>query len=199
MRNTSPFNRTWSLDWFLSHRLNLHIDELVNRYSRLLALRVDLSYQKNTVRYGQQRHRQLESDVRLLMTEMERLSAVVGYFWVIEWTVDHKFHAHVVFWLDGHETQRTFPFAEKAMAFWKAITQQDGSFYRCDFKEEYQADITIPVCYNAPASITNIKRVLSYLAKVEQKEGMFFPFGCNDVPARSAAGRPRKALPTLPR
>ncbi|MEH8453317.1 hypothetical protein RAH06_08320, partial [Klebsiella pneumoniae] len=38
------------------------------------------------------------------------------------------------------------------------------------------------------------KAVLSYLAKEEQKEGLC-AYGCNDVPPRSAAGRPRKPGP----
>ncbi len=193
MYNTSPSNPSWSLDWFLNVRLNSHIDELVNRYSRLLALRVDLFYQKNTARCEQQDHRQLESEVRLLMVEMMRLPAVVGYFWVIEWTTDHGYHAHGVFWLDGHATQRPFPYAEKAREYWKAITQQEGVFYRCEFKEGYKADITIPVCYDDPNSILNIRHVLSYLAKIEQKAGLC-AFSCNDVPERPATGRPRKRI-----
>ncbi|KFK91680.1 MULTISPECIES: inovirus-type Gp2 protein [unclassified Serratia (in: enterobacteria)] len=193
MQNTSTFNPSWNLDWFLDARLNSHIDDLVNRYSCLLALRVDLFYQKSTARYGQQNHRQLENEVRLLMVEMMRQPAVVGYFWVIEWTVDHGYHAHVVFWLDGHVIQRPYPFAEKARGYWNTITQQEGGFYRCEFKEGYTANIDIPVCYDDPDSILNIRRALSYLAKIEQKEGLC-SFSCNDVPERPAAGRPRKRI-----
>lgn len=50
----------------------------------------------------------MESDVRHLMDEMMSMPVVVGYFWVIEWTEDHLFHAHVAFWLDGNKTQKPF-------------------------------------------------------------------------------------------
>lgn len=104
----------WHTDWFLSAILNAHIDAMVNRYSALLALRTDLYYRKGTSHFLQPDHRQMESDIRTLMEIMSRLRPVVGYFWVIEYAPDRRYHAHVVFWLDRHKTQRPYPFAEKA-------------------------------------------------------------------------------------
>jgi hypothetical protein len=130
------------------------------------------------------------------MNKMMQKSAIVGYFWVIEWTADHGFHAHAAYWLDGHQTQRSYPFAQQAGELWKELTQQEGYFNICQFKEPYKADINIPVRYNEPASILNIRRVLSYLTKEEQKEGLC-SYGCNEVPQRPSSGRPRKAMDTI--
>ncbi|MGM7765156.1 hypothetical protein [Yersinia enterocolitica] len=50
---------------------------------------------------------------------------------------------------------------------------------------------TIPVRYSDPDSICNIRQVLAYMTKVQQKHGLLL-FGCNEVPERPATGRPRK-------
>lgn len=178
-------------DWFLSSLLNQHIDEMVNRYSCLLALRVDFFYLGDTDSFMQRDHRRLEYDIRSLMNEFGALKASVGYFWVIEWTEKHGYHAHVVFWLDGQKTQTTYPGFEWISNRWREITHQEGGTYRCGHKEHYPGNINIPVCYDDADSILNIRRVLSYLAKEEQKEGLC-AYGCNDVPPRPASGRPRK-------
>lgn len=177
--------------WFLTSVLRNHIHEMTNRYACLRALRVDLFYKRNTARFQQTDYRQLEYEVRLLMQETMKQKAVVGYFWVIEWTRAHGWHAHVVFWLDGHITQTTWPVAKKVLDIWSTITQKEGGYHRCEYQEHYLANINLPVYYNVPLSITNIQQVLSYLAKEEQKDG-FYLFGCNEVPPRPASGRPRK-------
>lgn len=180
----------WHTDWFLSAILNAHIDAMVNRYSALLALRVDLYYRKGTPHFLQPDHRQMESDIRMLMETMSRLKPVVGYFWVIEYSQDRRYHAHAVFWLDRHKTQRPYPFAEKVGKYWHDITHQHGYTYRSIFQGHYKSNINRPVYYNDPASIANIRQALSYLAKEEQKNGLFI-YGCNEVPPHPERGRPR--------
>lgn len=194
MHTSGKYTPGYSSGWFLTSLLRNHINEMINRYACLRALRVDLFYKRNSFRFRHSDHRQLEHEVRILMQEMMEQKGIVGYFWVIEWTTDHGWHAHVAFWLDDHITQTTWPAAEKASVIWKSITEQEGGFYRCEYKENYQANINIPVCYHDPSSIENIHQVLGYLAKEEQKDG-FYLYGCNDVPPRSAAGRPRKLGP----
>ena len=196
MNNSHQYNPSWNPNWFLSVILDNHIDAMVARYSCLLTLRLDFFYKKDTPHYLHQDHHALERDLRLLMNKMMQKAAVVGYFWVIEWTVDHGFHAHAAYWLDGHQTQRSYPFALQAGELWKELTQQEGYFNICQFKEPYKADINIPVRYNEPTSILNIRRVLSYLTKEEQKEGLC-SYGCNEVPHRPMSGRPRKAMGTI--
>ncbi|AKE59390.1 hypothetical protein F384_12885 [Citrobacter amalonaticus Y19] len=189
MCNThSPF---FTEDWFLSSLLNQHIDEMVNRYSCLLALRMDLFYQRDTDSFMQLDHCRLEYDIRSLMNEFGALKASVGYFWVIEWTEKHGYHAHVVFWLDRQKTQTTYPGFEWISKRWREITNSNGGVHRCEYQEHYPADINIPVRYDDSASILNIRRVLGYLAKEEQKKELC-EYSCNEVPPRPASGRPRQ-------
>lgn len=74
---------------------------------------------------------------------------------------------------------------------WSDITEQEGWYHRCEFKEHYRANINIPVRYSDPGSIANIRQVLAYMTKIQQKQGLPL-FGCNEVPERPATGRPRK-------
>ncbi|MFE3919520.1 inovirus-type Gp2 protein [Escherichia coli] len=189
MSNT--YTTSFTEDWFLSSLLNQHINEMVERYSCLLALRMDFFYQRNTEGFMQLDHHKLEHDIRTLIKATEGIEASTGYFWVIEWTERHGYHAHAVFWLDRQKTQTTYPFSEWISKRWRAITHQDGGSYRCEYREHYQGNINTPVRYDDADSILNIRRVLSYLAKEEQKEGLC-AYGCNDVPPRPASGRPRK-------
>lgn len=182
--------RNWTPDWFLKSVLDMHITAMVNRYSCLRVIRLDLFYQKNTFKYHHPDHRQMESDVRHLMGEVMSMTAVVGYFWVIEWTEDHLFHAHVAFWLDGNKTQKPFFWMEKVGEYWRAITENDGCYYRCEHKPNYEADINIPVRYSDSGSISNMRDVLEYMTKIEQKNALLM-YGCNEVPERPLTGRPR--------
>ncbi|ECJ2453608.1 inovirus Gp2 family protein [Salmonella enterica] len=180
----------WHPDWFLSGILNHHINQMVDRYSALLALRIDLSYKKDSIDYQQPDHHQLEHDVRKLMDDMMLYDAVVGYFWVLEYGEERRYHAHVVLWLDRHYTLAPFVYAEYAKKYWECITLQDGIFHRCGHKPYYSANISIPVNYSNPMSVDNIRRVLSYLTKEEQKWTQPI-YGCNEVSEHSEQGRPR--------
>lgn len=181
----------YTMDWYLHSLVNYHIDMLVNRYSRLYVSRIDLYYRKGSYRYQNSSPQSIGAEVRLLMAAVMELPAVVGYFCVMEWTVEHGFHVHAVLWLDGHLTQKPYASTEKANTLWLGITQGQGVLYRCEKKESYLADIRTPVSYNDTASINNIRYILSYLAKTEQKERVSWHL-CNEVAARPSVGRPRQ-------
>lgn len=183
----------WEPDWFLGSLLNNHIDKMVDRYACLRAFRIDLFYQDHTAKFRLQDHHQLEWETRLLMNRMIQLDAVVGFFWVIEWTEDHHYHTHAVFWLNGSKTQITYPWAQQAGLLWSDITASEGWHHRCEFKKHYSTNINIPVRYNDPSSITNIRKVLAYMTKIQQKHGLLL-FGCNEVPVRPLTGRPRSIV-----
>ena len=59
---------------------------------------------------------------------------------------------------------------EKAGACWREITENDGCYYRCEHKPNYEADINIPVRYSDSGSISNMRDVLEYMTKIEQKK-----------------------------
>ena len=125
-----------------------------------------------------------------LLEQVEQFENIVGFFWVIEWTADHGFHAHAVLWIDRQRVKKIYPFAERITECWQSITHNSGSAHRCTYQPHYTYNINIPVRHNDPESIDNIRGALHYLAKEEQKDGLC-AYGCNEVPERPAAGRPR--------
>lgn len=89
--------KSYTPNWFFTALLDNHINQLVARYSRLRALRMDFFYRKDTPDFLQPDHRWLELQLRMLLEQVEQFENIVGFFWVIEWTADHGFHALTVF------------------------------------------------------------------------------------------------------
>ncbi|MCZ5119562.1 inovirus-type Gp2 protein [Escherichia coli] len=155
--------KSYTPNWFFTALLDNHINQMMARYSCLRALRMDFFYRKDTPDFLQPDHRWLELQLRMLLEQVEQFENMVGFFWVIEWTVDHGFHAHVVFWLDRQRVKKIYPFAERITECWRSITHNSGSAHRCTYQPHYTYNINIPVRHNDPESIDNIRGALHYL------------------------------------
>lgn len=158
MNLLTPSTVSYTPGVFLTSLLRDHTNLMINRYSALRALRIDLWYQKGTLRFQQSDYRRLEHEARLLMQEMMAQKAMVGYFWVIEWTQDHGWHAHVVFWLDEHITQTTWPTSRKTSDIWGRLTDQEAVSIIANSKKTI-AQILISQCITTfqPVSLIFIK------------------------------------------
>jgi hypothetical protein len=178
------------MNWFLLSLLNDHLNQLMNRYSRIQALRLDLFYQKGTERFKRHSWNETEREVRMLVERTLQHTNLAGYFWVLENSVDHGYHAHIVFYLDRHLNQATYPIAERVRTIWREITQREGYYNRCEYKPTYEVSIDRPVNYGDTEAIDNLRYIISYLAKEEQKHGHYH-YGASEVPPPSGLGRPR--------
>lgn len=105
--------KSYTPNWFFTALLDNHINQMMARYSCLRALRMDFFYRKDTPDFLQPDHRWLELQLRMLLEQVEQFENIVGFFWVIEWTADHGFHAHAVFWIDRQRVKKIYPFAER--------------------------------------------------------------------------------------
>ncbi|NGE81886.1 inovirus Gp2 family protein, partial [Escherichia coli] len=85
------------------------------------------STEKDTPDFLQPDHRWLELQLRMMLEQVEQFENIVGFFWVIEWTADHGFHAHAVFWIDRQRVKKIYPFAERITECWRSITHNSGS------------------------------------------------------------------------
>ncbi len=122
--------KSYTPNWFFTALLDNHINQLVARYSCLRALRMDFFYRKDMPDFLQPAHRWLELQLRMLLEQVEQFENIVGFFWVIEWTADHGFHAHAVFWIDRQRVKKIYPFAERITECWRSITHNSGSVHR---------------------------------------------------------------------
>ncbi|STI85406.1 Protein of uncharacterised function (DUF3296) [Escherichia coli] len=144
---------------------------MMARYSCLRALRMDFFYRKDTPDFLQPDHRWLELQLRMLLEQVEQFENIVGFFWVIEWTADHGFHAHAVFWIDRQRVKKIYPFAERITECWRSITHNSGSAHRCTYQSHYTYNINIPVRHNDPESIDNIRGACIIWQKKNKKTG----------------------------
>ncbi|HCS6031740.1 TPA: hypothetical protein ORZ70_004873 [Escherichia coli] len=101
--------KSYTPNWFFTALLDNHINQMMARYSCLRALRMDFFYRKDTPDFLQPDHRWLELQLRMLLEQVEQFENIVGFFWVIEWTADHGFHAHAVFWIDRQRVKKYIP------------------------------------------------------------------------------------------
>ena len=74
------------------------------------------------------------------------------------------------------------------------VKEPESERLRCDsvvnWSQAYKADINIPVRYSDLGSISNMRDVLEYMTKIEQKNALLM-YGCNEVHERPLTGRPR--------
>ncbi len=182
--------KSYTPNWFFTALLDNHINQMMARYSCLRALRMDFFYRKDTPDFLQPDHRWLELQLRMLLEQVEQFENIVGFFWVIEWTADHGFHAHAVLWIDRQRVKKYIPLRSGLRNAGGLLHITAVSAHRCTYQPHYTYNINIPVRHNDPESIDNIRGALHYLAKEEQKDGLC-AYGCNEVPERPAAGRPR--------
>lgn len=179
------------MDWFLHSLINSHLNDVIDRYSKVIGIRLDFSYNQNSDRYHKDHHC-LQQDLRALFKRVEQEPGIAGFFWVIEYGEDSKFHSHTVVYLDGQKIRKTFPIAERIGALWKEVTQGEGKHYRCEYKESYKADINKVINHRDTDYIHGLRYIISYLAKQEQKHNTQI-YGSNEVPPPSGLGRPRRS------
>ncbi|MFV4759012.1 YagK/YfjJ domain-containing protein [Citrobacter freundii] len=190
MHTPYPFNPRYTMNWFLLSLLNDHLNQLLARYSRIQALRLDLFYQKGTKRFRYYSWNETEREVRMLVEQTMKDTNLAGFFWILESSADHGCHIHIVFYLDRHINQATYPIAKRVGAIWREITEREGYYNRCECKPAYEVSIDKPVNYGDTETIDNLRYIISYLAKEEQKHGHYH-YGASDTPPPSGLGRPR--------
>lgn len=191
MNNEYPYIAKYKMDWFLHSLINSHLNDVIDRYSKVIGIRLDFSYNQNSDRYHKDHHC-LQQDLRALFKRVEQEAGIAGFFWVIEYGEDSKFHSHTVVYLDGQKIRKTFPIAERIGALWKEVTQGEGKYYRCEYKESYKADINKVINHRDTDYIHGLRYIISYLAKQEQKHNTQI-YGSNEVPPPSGLGRPRNS------
>ena len=128
----------------------------------------------------------------MLLEQVEQFENMVGFFWVIEWTVDHGFHAHVVFWLDRQR-------AKKNISLCGAGLRNAGGLLRITAVRHTAVHISriIHTTSTFLCATTILKASIIFAVpciiwqKKSKKDGLC-AYGCNEVPERPAAGRPRK-------
>lgn len=189
--DTTNINLSYVQHPTLSRKLRRHQDQLFERYSKLLMLRVDFSYLQDSDSHGDGDIHSTVADITLLIQRSRDINGLVGYAWVLEQTEQHGYHIHAAFYLNGQKHRRAWTVFEALRDTWKYVTWGEGHTHRCEPKEHYRVRGEWVTAYDDIKGRKSMQYILSYLSKQEQKTlGVICQL--SDIPAPLAAGRRRK-------
>lgn len=109
MKKHYPFFQNITPDDCLLNLANHHLNQVLSRYSKVLAFRMDFSYQKGSNRFIRNSTLEIQDDLRELMNAMIAKPAICGCFWVLEWTRGGAVHAHAIFISKGRNIKNHSP------------------------------------------------------------------------------------------
>lgn len=176
----------------LQRKLLHHQDQLFERYSKLLMLRVDFSYLQDSDSHGEGDIHSTVADITLLIQRCYEISGLVGYAWVLEHTERHGHHVHAAFYLNGQKHRKVWTVFVTLRDIWKDVTWGEGHAYRCEPKEHYRVRGEWVTAYDDARGRRGMQYILSYLSKEAQKSlGVICQL--SDIPAATVVGRRRKA------
>ena len=180
-----------------------YVDGLFNLYSKLLVLRVDLSYKRD--RASVIDIADLKKDVnRFLGNRRSKTSifnSMVGYILKYEYGSDKGPHCHAIFFLDGNLVRHDEYIADLIGQYWSdVIARGDGLYYNCNRSKHQYSHLGIGMIayWDDAKRHSLLEHVIGYLDKTEQSIEMmddekgWRSFTRGVLPVReSAAGRPR--------
>lgn len=148
---------------------------------KALAFRMDFDYQRGANRFIRNSSIEIQDDLRELTQAMNTLPGFIGVYWVMEWKSEGAVHAHAIFYLNGQEYQKSFPFILQAGELWHQITHGQGKYQRCRATKYHQDNINNVAEYHNNEAINSLRRIARHLTKEEQKYG--YPIWIyNEVP-----------------
>lgn len=149
-----------------------YFNALMRDTARLLVLRVDFAYQKDHA--ASVSPEELKGDLKRFL-ESKRTSPVlktlVGYIWRLEYGDDKKLHLHMVFFLEGSDSQNDPWLAEEYGKHWqRCCASGKGIYFNCNRKKMAYKYLGVGMIeYHSYEKRSNfITKVLAYLAKKDQ-------------------------------
>lgn len=118
-------------------RLLNYLENLINHYSKLLFIRVDLAYLKA-------KHSTI--DISVFKDDVQKLIGFIqdgdtcfkdieGYAWALEQGEDKGYHCHLLLIYNGAVRKQDYYYADQVIARWRTITEEDGYGFNCNTKE----------------------------------------------------------------
>jgi Inovirus Gp2 len=156
-----------------TNRLDDRLVELLESYSALLVVRVDLAYVK-TVDI-----KQIDYDLEKLRKKISRSEYgkdTLLLVWALEQGEKKGYHCHVALVFDERKRMGAWSIAQAIGKLWKEITKDNGSYFNCHDRRylkqyEEQDMVGIGVIYsNVPYQTNKMRSTLSYLAIPEKEQ-----------------------------
>ncbi|OVZ75945.1 hypothetical protein CBW55_08130 [Yersinia intermedia] len=187
-RITNPNHQTYP---DLESELHRHVDNLFNKYSKLILLRVDFAYLSHLSEFTRQDVHGMCADMVQLENRLIDINGIAGYAWVAEYGIGHRHHVHCAIFINAQLRNKAWPVFQEIEKLWKSVTEKEGYAHRCTPQRHYKVRSEEITEYGNEVGMNTMKYILSYMAKTEQK-----PDGVNSrfstIPERTRRGRPRR-------
>jgi len=189
-----------------------YVKGLFSVCSRLLVLRIDLTYRSTKDDAGQfiapevsleQAHADLRRLLRNMRHQPKIFQHMLGYVWRLEFGATKQYHYHWIFFYDNSQVCQQVHLGNCIGEYWvNVITDKRGDYFNCNAKRESykfrgigKIHAESPQYAERRNNLSNI--VIPYLLKREQypklKLGKKFKlFGKGVVHKKKKLGRPRK-------
>lgn len=158
-------------------KLKDYVNKLLNHYSRLLFVRVDLS-----ILQAHQENWDIEDFSMALAILRNRIANqdvcfadLQGYAWALEQGQTKGYHCHLLLIYDGNQHQQDSALAMMVGQCWQEITMDQGTYYNCNLKEnkekfERNGLLGIGMIHRVqPLQVENAIRTVNYLANPEKR------------------------------
>lgn len=146
-----------------------YIDALFVRYSRLMVVRLDLSYSKENCDVTQadaaRDRKRLFENAR----SNNMFANMVGWVWKLEHGPKKGFHYHMLFFFDGSKVRRDIVMATMIGRYWvDVITKGRGLYYNCNSGGFYYKSCGVGmVSHSDEQAREGLRNVALYLTKTD--------------------------------
>jgi len=153
-----------------------YVSQLINHYSRLLFVRVDLSYLVDSLENVtlDDFYEHISKLRELISNKQTCFENLQGYAWALEQGIDKSLHCHLLLIYDGSKRQNDEFIGQEVGKKWISITDNLGNYYNCnnpDYKTFYQQRQLLGIGMihrDNPLEVRNAIRVASYLVEPEK-------------------------------
>lgn len=159
-------------------KLDTYMRQMLNHYSRLLIIRVDLGYLKDTIHLVsiEDFHQHLKKLRDFIGKKESCFEGLHGNVIALEQGHDRGYHCHLLLMYDGSKHESDWYFAEIVGEKWQSITGGLGSHYNCHkskYKQKYKDTGTLGIgmihrknCID----VENTVRVALYLTRPDKED-----------------------------
>lgn len=176
----------------LQKRLYQQQELLFDHYSKILMLRTDFHWRERSERYAYGDEHQFSHDMSYAMLYLSEYEGVIGYAWVLEESPERGLHAHAAIYINGQRHRKKWGCYGLLDSIWAEVTEREGYLHHCRDKKEYRADISKPIHFDDKRGKKDMRYVINYLAKSDQK-GVNPIYHLSTPPTEKRIGRPRKS------
>ncbi|MBS0895613.1 inovirus-type Gp2 protein [Tatumella sp. JGM130] len=159
-----------------------YVDHLFEHYSRLLVVRVDLSYQKDIIRNKTISTAMIRAHRKCLFKRIHvhpLFENCLGYLWKLEYGQRKGFHYHTCFFFDGSKVRGDIMLARRIGEFWKnEITSGQGLYFNCNAIASNYAQSGIgDIHYANHEKRYALQKAITYITKVDTAVRLVLPQG----------------------